>query len=100
LNGWKKIILLGVIWLMPSQLKVEEAPIESDDEWEDDISEPEEDSLAGQMAMMRGSKVKPSAVHGGDEDEGEGSGSEYESSSDEEGPRKRAINEDSDSDSD
>ncbi|BEJ18115.1 hypothetical protein CspHIS471_0703920 [Cutaneotrichosporon sp. HIS471] len=73
-------------------LKVEPAPPESDDD--DDISEPEEDSLAGQMAMMRGEKVKASAVH----DE-----SEYETdtSSDEEGPRRgRAINEDTDSDSD
>lgn len=73
-------------------LKVEPAPPDSDDD--DDISEPDEDSLAGQMAMMRGEKVKPSAVH----DE-----SEYETdtSSDEEGPRRgRAINEDTDSDSD
>jgi translocation protein SEC63 len=58
--------------------------------------------LAGQMAMMRGGKVKPSGVHGGDdEEEDEESGSEYESSSDEDGPkRNKAINEDSDSDSD
>lgn len=76
----------------PVMLKVEPAPPDSDDD--DDISEPEEDSLAGQMAMMRGEKVKPSAVH----DE-----SEYETdtSSDEDGPRHgRAINEDTDSDSD
>lgn len=44
---------------------------------EDDISEPEEDSLAGQMAMMRGGKVKPSAVHGDqDEDDEEESGTD------------------------
>lgn len=53
------------------------------------------------MAMMRGGKVKPSGVHGGDDDDEEESGSEYESSSDEDGPRRsKAINEDSDSDSD
>ncbi|TXT08671.1 hypothetical protein VHUM_02799 [Vanrija humicola] len=81
----------------PIMLRVEEATeVESDD---DDISEPEEDSLAGQMALMRGGKVKPSGVHGG----GDGDESEYETdtSSDEEGPRRgRAINEDTDSDSD
>jgi translocation protein SEC63 len=72
-----------------------------DDDDDDDISEPDEDTLAGQMAMMRGGKVKPSGVHGGDDDDEYESGSEYESSSDEEGPRRnKAINEDSDSDSD
>lgn len=76
----------------PVMLRVEPAAEEDDEE--EDISEPEEDTLAGQMAMMRGEKVKPSAVH----DE-----SEYETdtSSDEDGPRAgRAINEDTDSDSD
>jgi len=85
------------------QLKVEEAKdAQSEDDDDDDISEPDEDTLAGQMAMMRGGKVKPSGVHGGDdEDDEEESGSEYESSSDEDGPkRNKAINEDSDSDSD
>lgn len=45
---------------------------------EDDISDPEEDTIAGQMAAMRGGKVKPSAYHG-DQD-----GSDDESSTDEE----------------
>ncbi|CAK9782099.1 hypothetical protein CC85DRAFT_289163 [Cutaneotrichosporon oleaginosum] len=76
----------------PIMLKVEPAPPESDGD--DDISEPEEDSIAGQMAMMCGEKVKPSAVH-------EESEYETDTSSDEEGPRRgRAINEDTDSDSD
>jgi translocation protein SEC63 len=81
-------------------LKVEELPEEEEYDGADDISEPDEDSLAGQMALMKGGKVRPSAVH--DQDEGDAEGeSEYESSSDEEGPRKgRAINEDSDSDDD
>lgn len=83
-------------------LKVEDIPEGADlDVGGDDISEPDEDSLAGQMALMKGGKVRPSAVHGQEEDGDEGSEGEYESSSDEEGPRKgRAINEDSDSDSD
>lgn len=90
---------------LPIMLKVEEVPEDdmSDEEGGDDISEPDEDSLAGQMALMKGGKVRPSAIHGqdGEESEGEEDGSEYESSSDEEGPRKgRAINEDSDSDDD
>ena len=85
-------------------MKVEAADEAQSDDDADDISEPDEDTLAGQMAMMRGGKVRPSGVHGDDdeeeEDDGE-SGSEDESSSDEEGPRRgRAINEDSDSDSD
>lgn len=84
-------------------LKVEDIPEdEESDIGGDDISEPDEDSLAGQMALMKGGKVRPSAVHGEQaEGEEEEDGSEYESSSDEDGPRKgRAINEDSDSDDD
>ena len=43
------------VWA-PITLRVEEpAAIE---EVEDDISEPDEDSLAGQMAIMKGGKVK------------------------------------------
>lgn len=85
-------------------LKVEE--IQEDVEVDadrDDISEPDEDSLAGQMALMKGGKVKASPVHanGTQDEDGDSSEGEYETSSDEEGPRKgRAINEDSDSDSD
>jgi translocation protein SEC63 len=46
-----------------SVLKVEEQDVE------DDISDPEEDSLAGQMALMRGSSVKKSEYHGESEDD-------------------------------
>ena len=83
----------------------DESDVSEDDD--EDISDPEEDTLAGQMAMMRGGKVKPSAVHG---DGGAGGasddedGSEYESSSDEDTPKNKragkAINEDSSSDED
>jgi translocation protein SEC63 len=81
------------------QLRVDAAAPESDSD--DDISEPEEDSIAGQMALMRGGKVKPSGVHDDYE-------SEYETdtSSEEDEPTTsksregRAINEDTDSDSD
>lgn len=44
-------------------LQVEDPSVLEDGDVEDDISEPDEDSLAGQMAMMRGQSVKASAVH-------------------------------------
>lgn len=48
---------------------------------DDDISDPEEDSLAGQMALMRGGSVKKSPVHDDDDDDSEDdSGSDAESS--------------------
>lgn len=63
------------------QLQVEDPSVldirrRGEDDEEDDISEPDEDTLAGQMALMRGEKVKPSPVHGmgrdsDDEDEDE-----------------------------
>ncbi|OXG30931.1 translocation protein SEC63 [Cryptococcus neoformans Ze90-1] len=95
---------LGEDVQVPIMLKVEEPPSESDSDAGDDISEPDEDTLAGQMAMMRGENVKPSKVHGGEYDSEESSdvddASDDESSSDDEGPtRARAYNEDS-SDSD
>lgn len=59
-----------------SALRTEEQDVD------DDISEPEEDSLAGQMALMRGGSVKRSDYHGGEEGEDEGSstGDDEESS--------------------
>ncbi|TRM68605.1 Sec63 Brl domain-containing protein [Schizophyllum amplum] len=60
---------------------------EERDEEEDDISDPEEDSLAGQMAVMRGGKVKPIGEYDDDDDE---------SSTDDD----RSSEEESDSDSD
>lgn len=78
---------------LPVLMTVQEPPQVEDIDEEDDISEPEEDSLAGQMAMMKGGNVKASPVYDSE--------SEYESSSDEDTPRRgKAINEDSDSDSD
>lgn len=96
---------LGEDVQVPIMLKVEEPPSETESDAGDDISEPDEDTLAGQMAMMRGENVKPSKVHGGEYDSEEDSddvddASDAESSSDDEGPtRARAYNEDS-SDSD
>ena len=44
------------------------------------ISPPEEDSLAGQMALMKGEKVKRSPVH--DDDSDDDSGTDIDESSD------------------
>ena len=46
---------------------------------EDEISDPEEDSLAGQMALMKGGNVKKSPVHGESDDDDE-SGSDIDDS--------------------
>ena len=58
-----------------SELTAEEQAVE------DDISDPEEDSLAGQMALMRGGSVKKSKVYDDDSDD-ESSDEESEKSSD------------------
>ena len=53
------------------QLKIDDVSALDADERgdeEDDISDPEEDSLAGQMAVMRGHKVKPIAESDDDDD--------------------------------
>ncbi|KAL7423633.1 secretory subunit [Cryptotrichosporon argae] len=109
--GWYADSLAGADVEVPVMLKVEDA--QDADDNADDISEPDEDSLAGQMALMRGEKVRPSGAggRGADDDDDDdradesGTDDEYESSSDDDeaqrGPRRgRAINEDTDSDSD
>lgn len=55
---------------------------------EDDISDPEEDSLAGQMAVMRGGAVKKRQTESDDEDD----------DSDTDGDEKGGDSSDSDSD--
>ena len=55
---------------------------------EDEISEPEEDSLAGQMAVMRGGSVKKRQEESDDEDD----------ESDTDGDEKADDSSDSDSD--
>ena len=49
---------------------------------EDEISDPEEDSLAGQMAVMRGGSVKKRQAESDDEDDSDTDGDEKEDSSD------------------
>ncbi|KAF9028316.1 hypothetical protein BDZ89DRAFT_1254783 [Hymenopellis radicata] len=59
-NNWRVYVVsdsfVGAEAWLPITLKVEEPVVR--DEAEDDISEPDEDTLAGQMAMMKGGKVK------------------------------------------
>ena len=61
------------------QLKIDDpATLTSEEQGaDDDISDPEEDSIAGQMALMRGGNVKKSPVHGeSDEDSDDSSGTD------------------------
>ena len=73
-------------------LKIDDPSVLAADEQdaEDDISEPEEDSLAGQMALMRGGSVKKRADEESDE----------ESSTDDEDRAGAKDGDDSSSDSD
>ncbi|RXW12291.1 hypothetical protein EST38_g13561 [Candolleomyces aberdarensis] len=68
-------------------LSIEHPPAADQDPSEDDISEPEEDSLAGQMAAMRGGPVKKrkdesDEESGTDDDESSGDDSSSDSDSD------------------
>ena len=49
-------------------MKVEDPPAVDDQGVDDDISDPEEDSLAGQMAVMRGGQVKKSLQEESDDE--------------------------------
>ena len=65
---------------------------------EDEISDPEEDTIAGQMALMRGERVKPSnVVYEDDDDEDE---DDDEGDDDDEEEDDARPHDDSDSDSD
>ncbi|ETW84592.1 molecular chaperone, DnaJ superfamily [Heterobasidion irregulare TC 32-1] len=61
--------LIGEDIVKAVQLKIDDVSALNEDEQdaEDEISEPEEDTLAGQMAAMRGGSVKKAAVESDDE---------------------------------
>jgi len=63
-------------------MKIEEAAASATDEAEDEISDPEEDSLAGQMAAMRGGSVKKRKEESDDDDSSVEDSEENNSSSD------------------
>lgn len=67
---------LGSEAQMSVKLKIEDPSALEESDVEDDISEPDEDTLAGQMAMMRGDKVK--AARSGDDDEESGTDDDEE----------------------
>ncbi|PPQ86765.1 hypothetical protein CVT25_012410 [Psilocybe cyanescens] len=68
-------------------LKIEDPPAVEDQPSDDEISEPDEDSIAGQMAVMRGGKVKKSTEEEESEEQSSGTDDDKDDS-------------DSDSDSD
>ncbi|GHJ86064.1 hypothetical protein NliqN6_2466 [Naganishia liquefaciens] len=95
---------------LPIVLKVE-APAEIDgaDDEDDDISDPEEDTLAGQMAALKGQKVKRANAGNDDsssdeEDDNEVGSDDDSSDTDGEAPKRRQgakpTDDSSDSDSD
>ncbi|PWZ01215.1 hypothetical protein BCV70DRAFT_199573 [Testicularia cyperi] len=61
------------------KLKVDEASALDEDDVEDDISEPDEDSLAGQMALMKGQKVKPARREDDDDEDDDDDDSDSDS---------------------
>ena len=78
------------------KLTVSEPIVPRPDE-EDEISDPEEDTIAGQMALMRGERVKPSnVVYEDDEDDED----DEEDDDDDEEANDARPHDDSDSDSD
>jgi len=87
----------------PPQLTVVEPALSAAAQSEDEISDPDEDTIEGQLAQLKGGNVKSkSRRKGGEEDgdEDEDESSEEESSSDEDGPKGKKGEESSDSDSD
>jgi translocation protein SEC63 len=70
----KSDVYLGSEAEMSVLLKVDDASELEIEDYEDDISDPEEDTLAGQMAAMRGERVKAARL--GDEGEDESSSEE------------------------
>lgn len=64
------------------QLKIEDATVLNEDDKEDEISDPEEDTLAGQMAAMRGGSVRKRDVAHSDDESSTDDDADSDSSSD------------------
>lgn len=62
------LMVVLMIDITPRQLKIEDPPASDEQPSEDEISEPEEDTIAGQMAAMRGGKVKKHVEEESDEE--------------------------------
>lgn len=69
---------------MSPQLKVEDVSLLSAEEQavDDDISEPDEDTFEGQMALMKGGSVKKIPDHDSSDDDSETDSDDSSSSSD------------------
>ncbi|GAA5910707.1 hypothetical protein JCM5296_006819 [Sporobolomyces johnsonii] len=80
------------------RMKVEPPTASASDDEDDDISEPDEDTIAGQMAMMKGQPVKRARHDGEDEDDEEDSeeGSDDDSETDTSESETDSSDEDSD----
>ncbi|PWN39598.1 hypothetical protein IE81DRAFT_294609 [Ceraceosorus guamensis] len=85
----KSDCFLGSDAKLPVKLQVEDPSVLEDDIREDEISDPDEDTLAGQMAIMRGEKVKSKSYDEDEEEEEEG-----ESGTEEEGAQGKSEEED------
>ncbi|KAI9188088.1 secretory subunit [Blastocladiella emersonii ATCC 22665] len=72
---------VGADMRLDIQMKVEPPLADRVVEEEDDISDPEEDTIAGQMAILRGQRVKPAAGYAPDSGVNAGAGSDSDSSS-------------------
>jgi translocation protein SEC63 len=80
-------------------MKVDTPQEETESDIEDDISEPDEDTIAGQMAMMKGQPVRRSGA-GGDDEEDDEEEDDDEEDSDEDSDSSDSSSSDSSSDSD
>lgn len=65
----KSDVYLGSEAEMSVLLKVDDTSALDDVDFEDDISDPDEDTLAGQMAVMRGERVKTARAEDDDDDD-------------------------------
>lgn len=86
-------------------MKVDAPQEEAESDVEDDISEPDEDTIAGQMAMMKGQPVRRTGQHQDDDDDDSEAPSdqdddEDESDSDSDSSSSDDSSSSSDSDSD
>jgi len=80
-GGLQAVWFLSLILLSHAQLKIEDlSTLNTEEATEDDISEPEEDSIAGQMAVMRGGKVRKSRAYEDEESDEESSTDDDEDS--------------------
>ncbi|GAA6010079.1 hypothetical protein JCM11491_005857 [Sporobolomyces phaffii] len=82
------------------RMKVDAPREEAESDVEDDISEPDEDTIAGQMAMMKGQPVRRSGAGDGDDDDDESGDEDDDESASDSDSDSDSSSSDSSSDSD